>query len=171
MRETSRLKITVAATCAVAILAIGFPANAAFKDGHELLEAADAYMDSTSGDAKRLTEDAVILSLRFLSYVPAFYDGHVYASRWHGKQTCVSPRRGTVGAVNGGLLRFVHRFLSHGAVYGLTHMTVRTFLELSRRFGHAGESPEEFLDLPPSLLLHLGMEAFCADISPPAPDS
>ena len=89
----SRLKIAVAATCAVAILAIGVSANAAFKDGHELLEAGDAYMDHTSGDAKRFTEHSVYLSLRFSNYVSAFYDGHVYASLWHGKQTCSPPRR------------------------------------------------------------------------------
>ena len=85
----SRLKIAVAATCAVAILAIGVSANAAFKDGHELLEAGDAYMDST---AKRFTEHSVRLGIRFSNYVSAFYDGHMYASLWHGKQTCVPPK-------------------------------------------------------------------------------
>ena len=83
------------------------------------------------------------------------------------------PEGSTVEAVYGGLLRSVHRFLSHGAVYGLEHMTVLTFLMLSSHFGDAVEalSPKEFLDLPPGLLVLLGMEAFCADISPLAPES
>ena len=167
-------KIAVVSACAALMLATSLPAAAiTFKNGHELLEAADAYMDSASGDAKRITANTVYLSSHFSDYVSGFYDGHSYASLWHGRRTCVPPEGSIVGAVYGGLLGAVHRFLSHGAVYGLETMTIRTSLALRGHFGDTIEalSPKEFLDLPPSLLVFLGMEAFCADISPLAPES
>ena len=75
----SRLKVAVAATCAVASLAIGVSVNAAFKDGHELLEAGDAYMDSMSGDAKRSMDNNAVESLArpiALSRKNALFAGH-----------------------------------------------------------------------------------------------
>lgn len=155
------------AVCAMIMLAAWHPANATFKDGQELLEAADAYMATTD------TNLTAHLASRFMHYVSGFYDGHLHASLWHGSPDCVPPEGSIGGVVYGGLLETVHRFLSHGALYGLESMTTRTILALRGHFGEAVEAlrPKEFLDLPPSLLVFLGVEAFCADISSLAPES
>lgn len=138
---TSR-SIAAAAVCAAMMLATGHAASAAaFKDGHELLEAANSSMAIMRGHDGH--GETGILALRFMTYVWGIYHGFMMFDLMLG--VVCEPHKAVAGE---DLLNAVHRFLSHGSVYGLEKADGEVV------------SPQEFLGTKPQLLIYLALNQF-----------
>lgn len=134
-------------------------------DGHVLLEAADSYMviskwreADEAGHADEFDFEAFFAATRFEAYVSGFYGEYTAFDITLIEGGACEPRG---EGLNADLHSATHRFLSHGAIYGLELTSGEIGAQYRRRADSAQEeiaealSPQEFLDLPAYFLVYL----------------